>query len=197
MEILKYLKIGKCSRFTYNLLQITFGVQTLENGIRKREENKTKAFDPLVPDDCVKALIAGYTSNLGECRFFSESVQSKCFLDPYSRRAWNCQGRCFVNGYRCEYISDAFSSKNSLEEVYFLVSLIGKNGTSVISSLGWSVLTLEEVLAVSGIKKEDADFTINVLKLLKLVSQKDGKLELTDRGRTVHDYLLTRDLIVT
>jgi hypothetical protein len=174
---------------------MTFRVQTLENAIGKKEQNKTKAFDPLISDDCVKALISAYTSDVGECRFFSDSVESKCFLDPYSRRAWNCKGRCFVNGYRCEYISDAFSLKSSLEEIYFLISLIGQNGANIISSLGWSVLSLEEVLAVSGVKKEEADFTINVLKLLKLVSQKNGKLTLTDRGRTVHDYLLTRNLV--
>jgi hypothetical protein len=167
----------------------------LENVVGKRQENKTKTFDPLIPDDCVRALISGYTSHVGECRFFSDSVPSKCFLDPYSRRAWNCNGRCFINGYRCEYISEAFSSKNSAEEIYFLVSLIGRNGTNIISSLGWSVLSQEEVLAVSGIKKEEAPFLINVLKLLKLVSQKDGKLMLTDRGRTIHDYLLTKNLI--
>nr|MDO8082618.1 hypothetical protein [Candidatus Freyarchaeota archaeon] len=167
----------------------------MENAIGKKQENKTKTFDPLIPDDCVRALISGYTSNVGECRFFSESVESKCFLDPYSRRAWNCNGRCFINGYRCEYISDAFSLKNSVEEIYFLMSLIGQNGTNIISSLGWSVLSLEEVLAVSGIKKEEATFIISVLKLLKLVSQKNGKLVLTDRGRTVHDYLLTKDLV--
>ncbi|WXG39771.1 MAG: hypothetical protein WED07_02910 [Candidatus Freyarchaeum deiterrae] len=167
----------------------------MEDTIGKKQENKTEELDPLIQDDCVRALISGYTSDVGECRFFSDSVESKCFLDPYSRRPWNCEGKCFVKGYRCEYISDAFSFKSSLEEIYFLISLIGQNGTNIISSLGWSVLSTEEVLAVSGIKKEEADFTVSVLKLLKLICQKNGKLTLTDRGRTVHDYLLTRNLV--
>ena len=167
----------------------------MENAVGKKQENKTKTFDPLIPDDCVRALISGYTSRAGECSFFSDSVTSKCFLDPYSRRAWNCNGRCFVNGYRCEYISDAFNSKESIEEIYFLMSLIGQKGTNIINTLGWSVLSQEEVLALSGIKKEEATFLISVLKLLKLVSQKNGKLMLTDRGRTIHDYLLTKNLV--
>lgn len=75
------------------------------------------------------------------------------------------------------------------------MSLIGQKGTNIINTLGWSVLSQEEVLALSGIKKEEATFLISVLKLLKLVSQKNGKLMLTDRGRTIHDYLLTKNLV--
>lgn len=165
------------------------GLQTLENSLEKKQE---KVFDPLVMDDCVKALLSGYTSKVGECRFFSESVPSKCFLDPYSWRTWNCKGRCFINGYRCEYIREAFPSNNSTEEIYFNIALIGKKGTHIIKSLGWSILSLEEASAICGINKEEAPFILNILKLLKLVTQKNGKILLTEKGRKLHDYLLPK-----
>jgi hypothetical protein len=165
---------------------------SVENSVLGKKQEK--AFDPLIIDDCVKALISGYTSKAGECRFFSEALSSKCFLDPYSRRVWNCEGKCFINGYRCEYISEVFSSKNSTEEIYFNMALIGKKGIHFISTLGWSVLSLEEASAICGIKKEEAPFILNILKLLKLVSQKDGKLVLTEKGRIIHDYLLSKIL---
>ncbi|MBS7249906.1 MAG: hypothetical protein KIH08_04840 [Candidatus Freyarchaeota archaeon] len=158
-------------------------------GIRDHMGKKI-ILDPLFGDDCVQALIQGYTSEVGECPFFSESVESKCFLDPYSRRTWNCNGRCFVNGFRCEYISEALPHKNLGGEINFLISLIGSEGISIIRSLGWSLLTTDEVLAVSDIKKEELPFKLTVLKILKLVSEKNGTLHLTDKGRMIHDYLL-------
>ena len=168
----------------------------MEKTTGKNEENKKTTFNPLNPDDCVRALFTNYTSNVEECRFYSDSAESKCLLDPYSRRSWNCNGRCFVNGYRCEYISDVFSLRNSAEEINSLISLIGQEGTNIIGNLGWSIMTQEEVSAVSGIKREEIPFKLSVLKLLELVSEKDGKLRLTDLGRIVHDYLLVQKYLI-
>ncbi|MEM3586634.1 MAG: hypothetical protein QXO71_04855 [Candidatus Jordarchaeaceae archaeon] len=164
----------------------------MENKVKKKEGDITKTFDPLIPEDCINALLSGYTSNAEECIFFSKSVPSKCFLDPFSRRLWDCNGKCFVDGYRCEYIGNSFSLKNS--ELYSFIYLIGQGGMKIILNLGWSILSEEEVLAVSGISGEDAVFIIHVLKLLDLISQKDGKFMLTSLGRKIHDYLLTRIL---
>ncbi|MEM3594232.1 MAG: hypothetical protein QXS27_05865 [Candidatus Jordarchaeaceae archaeon] len=158
-------------------------------GIRDENMGKKIVPDPLTRDDCAQALIQGYTSEVGECPFFSESVESKCLLDPYSRRTWNCNGRCFVNGFRCEYLSEALPHNNG-GEINFLISLLGNEGVSIIRSLGWSLLTIEEILAVSDIKKEELPFKLTVLKILKLVSEKNGILHLTDKGRMLHDYLL-------
>ncbi|MFB0559747.1 MAG: hypothetical protein ACETWM_00755 [Candidatus Lokiarchaeia archaeon] len=168
----------------------------MENTTGKTEENKKTTFNPLNLDDCFRALTTNYTSNAGECQFYTDSAESKCLLDPYSRRTWNCKGRCFVNGYRCDYISDVFSSRNSAEEINSLISLIGQEGTNIIGNLGWSIMTQEEVSAVSGIKKEEIPFKLRVLKLLELVSEKDGKLRLTDLGRIVHDYLLVQKYLI-
>jgi hypothetical protein len=168
---------------------ITLKVHSLE-GIREENRGKKISFDPLFRDDCAQALIQGYTSEVGECPFFSESVESKCLLDPYSRRTWNCNGRCFINGFRCEYITEAFPHSKLDGEINFLISLIGNEGISIIRSLGWSLLTIDEVLAVSDIKKEELPFKLTVLKILKLVCEKNGMLHLTDKGRMLHDYLL-------
>ncbi len=164
----------------------------MENIAGKNEVTKEITFNPLIPNDCARALITKYTSKAGECYFFSNSVESQCLLDPYSRRSWNCDGRCFVNGYRCEYISDAFSSRDSAKEINYIIALIGQEGTTIIGNLGWSIMTPEEISAVSCIKNEEIPFKLHVLKLLKLVSEKEGRLRLTNRGRTVHDYLLAK-----
>jgi len=169
-------------------------MRTLESNEKERErettEDREKGFNPLVPDDCAEALIARYTSEEAACLFFSDSVPSGCLLDPYSRRTWNCRGRCFVNGIRCEYISEIFSPRVPTEKIDFLISLIGHNGANIVNSLGWSIMTQEEVSAISAVKKEEAPFVLSVLKLLNLVSEIDGKLRLTELGRIVHDYLL-------
>ncbi len=158
--------------------------------IKEKDMGKKTTPDPLIGDDCIQALIKGYTSEVEECPFFSESVESKCLLDPYSRRTWNCNGRCFVNGFRCEYISEAFPHSKLNGEINFLISLIGSEGVSIVRNLGWSLLTIDEILAVSGVKKEELPFKLTVLKVLKLVSEENGTLHLTDKGRMLHDYLL-------
>ncbi len=176
----------------YKRIQHTLRVQTLEKATDNNEEKKEKRYNPLIQNDCVEALFASYTSKAGECQFFSDSAESKCLLDPYSRRSWNCEGRSFINGYRCEYISEAFNSTSSAKEVNSLISLIGQNGEDIIGNLGWSIMSQEEVAAVSGVKKEETAFMVSVLKLLKLVSEKNQKLQLTELGRKVHDYLLVQ-----
>lgn len=176
----------------YKIFQQYLEVIALENIAGKNEATKKITFNPLIPDDCARALVKKYTSKAGECYFFSNAVESQCLLDPYSRRSWYCDGRCFVNGYRCEYISDAFSSRNSAKEIYYIIALIGQEGTTIIGNLGWSIMTPEEISAVSGIKNEEIPFKLHVLKLLKLVSKKEGRLRLTNRGRTVHDHLLAK-----
>lgn len=160
------------------------------------EEKKKPVFNPLVPDDCVRAIFLNYTSKVGECQFFSNAVESNCLLDPFSHRTWNCEGRCFVNGYRCEYISASFNLRSSSEEINSIMSLIGQNGANIIGNLGWSIMTQEEVSAVSGIRKDEFSFMINVLKLLNLVSVKDEKLYLTSLGRKVHDHLIARKYLM-
>lgn len=72
--------------------------------------------DPRVKEDRIWALIYDYTSGKGDCRYYSQDLSSRCKLDPITFRAWDCEGRVFVNGFCCE----AFLESMEHRDIYML-----------------------------------------------------------------------------
>jgi hypothetical protein len=72
--------------------------------------------DPRVKDARIWALIYDYTSDKGDCRYYSQGLSSRCKLDPITFRAWDCEGRVFVNGFCCE----AFMESIEHRDIYML-----------------------------------------------------------------------------
>ena len=63
-----------------------------------------RRFDPRLGSDRIHALLSSFTSPTNTCPFHDRTIRSTCALDPSSRRVWDCQGRCFAEGFCCEYI---------------------------------------------------------------------------------------------
>nr|MDO8132781.1 hypothetical protein [Candidatus Njordarchaeum guaymaensis] len=82
----------------------------------EKEGNEGEKPDPRVKEDRIWALINDYTSNKGECRYYSPDLTSRCRLDPITFRAWDCEGRVFVNGFCCE----AFLESMEHRDIYML-----------------------------------------------------------------------------
>ncbi|WXG43378.1 MAG: hypothetical protein WED04_04945 [Promethearchaeati archaeon SRVP18_Atabeyarchaeia-1] len=68
--------------------------------------------DPRVKEDRIWALIYGHTSSKDECRYYSHDLSSRCKLDPFTFRAWDCEGRVFVNGFCCESFLDQMEHRD-------------------------------------------------------------------------------------
>ncbi len=104
---------GETSQFTEfkNDVEHLFSLFTLFDEVEATIDLKAKEFDPLSKDSRILALLTDYTSNVGECPYYSENVPSKCLLDPTSRRPWDCEGKAFINGFVCQYILDYLEKK--------------------------------------------------------------------------------------
>lgn len=87
----------------------------LRSMMETRDKEKEKP-DPRVKEDRIWALIYDYTSGKGDCRYYSQDLSSRCKLDPITFRAWDCEGRVFVNGFCCE----AFLESMEHRDIYML-----------------------------------------------------------------------------
>ncbi|NVM52382.1 MAG: hypothetical protein HWN66_01680 [Candidatus Helarchaeota archaeon] len=56
--------------------------------------------------DRIHALLQSFTAPTRRCPYYDKKIRSTCALDPRSRRAWDCQGVCFTDGYCCNRIVD-------------------------------------------------------------------------------------------
>jgi hypothetical protein len=63
-----------------------------------------RRYDPRVGADRIEALLCAFTAPINECPFYDKQIRSTCALDPSSRRAWDCQGICFENGFCCNHV---------------------------------------------------------------------------------------------
>ena len=106
---------GKISQFTdfkKDVMQMFSPFIPIDRTVQKIDL-KAKALDPLNKESRILALLTDYTSNKGECPYYSGDVPSKCLLDPTSRRPWDCEGKAFVKGFVCQYILDHLEKKAS------------------------------------------------------------------------------------
>jgi hypothetical protein len=87
----------------------------MTSAIKAGDKPKEKP-DPRVKEDRIWALIYDYTSGKGDCRYYSQDLSSRCKLDPITFRAWDCEGRVFVNGFCCE----AFLESMEHRDIYML-----------------------------------------------------------------------------
>ena len=62
--------------------------------------------DPRRGTDRIQALLHSFTAPTNTCPFHDKKVRSTCALDPSSRRAWNCHGISFIEGFCCDRIID-------------------------------------------------------------------------------------------
>ena len=104
---------GETSRFNEfkSDIEHLFSLFTLFDEVEMKIDLKAKQFDPLSKESRILALLTDYTSNVGECPYYSEKVPSKCLLDPTSRRLWDCEGKSFIKGFVCQYILDHLDKK--------------------------------------------------------------------------------------
>ncbi|MHA1427052.1 MAG: hypothetical protein ACTSQI_13770 [Candidatus Helarchaeota archaeon] len=73
-----------------------------------------RVYDPRVGADRIQALLSSFTSPAYSCPFFNRNVRSTCVLDPRTRRAWNCQGTCFIEGFCCDRV---LNKSDEIEEL--------------------------------------------------------------------------------
>jgi hypothetical protein len=62
--------------------------------------------DPCVRKQRLKAILESYTSPMYSCPHYDLKLTSKCSLDTYTVRLWNCQGVAFFQGVACRCASD-------------------------------------------------------------------------------------------
>ncbi|MHA1581268.1 MAG: hypothetical protein ACTSYM_02005 [Candidatus Baldrarchaeia archaeon] len=105
-------KISQFIDFKKDVMQIFSPFTPIDRTVQKMDL-EAKMLDPLNKENRILALLTDYTSNKGECPYYSEDVPSKCLLDPTSRRPWDCEGKAFVKGFVCQYILDHLEKKAS------------------------------------------------------------------------------------
>ena len=76
---------------------------------------------PRLGSDRIKALLSLFTASANSCPFYNKKVRSACSLDPSSRRAWDCRGICFNEGFCCNLIIDKSAE---IEELIKFLSFI-------------------------------------------------------------------------
>ena len=62
--------------------------------------------DPCIRKQRLKAILESYTSPMYSCPHYDLKLTSKCKLDPYTVRLWNCEGVAFTQGLACRCASD-------------------------------------------------------------------------------------------
>jgi hypothetical protein len=82
----------------------------------KPNDKERGKLDARVKEDRIWALIKDYSSEKGDCRYYSQDLSSRCRLDPITFRAWDCEGRVFTNGFCCE----AFLESMEHRDIYML-----------------------------------------------------------------------------
>jgi len=75
---------------------------------------QVRMYDPRVGAERIEALLCSFTAPSDACPFYDKQIRSTCALDPASRRAWDCQGICFNNGFCCNHI---IAKSNEIEEL--------------------------------------------------------------------------------
>ena len=64
-----------------------------------------RKLDPRVREDRITALLEDYSSDIGDCPYYTPETKSKCLLEPRVIKVIDCEGKCFVNGLCCQMIS--------------------------------------------------------------------------------------------
>ncbi|MEM1659065.1 MAG: hypothetical protein QXX87_01105 [Candidatus Jordarchaeales archaeon] len=70
--------------------------------------------------------------------------------------------------------------------------LIGEGGVKLLIAIHMGATTIEEVVRVSGLNERVAKSKFNTLKELGLVEEDEGKITLSNKGRTVLEKLLPK-----
>ena len=76
--------------------------------------------DPTIGEDRISALFTQYTSQENECQFYiskNSLGNSSCFFDQLSRRVWDCKGKCFTDGFTCNYITQYQDQHEKLTQI--------------------------------------------------------------------------------
>ena len=74
-------------------------------------ENQHK-LDPRIREDRITALLEEYSSDIGDCPYYTSDTKSKCLLEPRVVKVIDCEGKCFVNGLCCQMISQVSEIKH-------------------------------------------------------------------------------------
>lgn len=75
---------------------------------------RARTYDPRLGADRIEALLSSFTAPSNACPFYDKQIRSTCALDPTSRRAWDCEGICFNNGFCCNHI---VAKSNEIDEL--------------------------------------------------------------------------------
>lgn len=73
--------------------------------ISATEPDYHRKLDPRVREDRITALLEDFSSNVGDCPYYTPETKSKCLLEPRVVKVIDCEGKCFVNGLCCQMIS--------------------------------------------------------------------------------------------
>jgi len=71
-----------------------------------------RKLDPRIREDRITALLEEYSSNVGDCPYYTPETKSKCLLEPRVVKVIDCEGKCFVNGLCCQMISQVSEIKS-------------------------------------------------------------------------------------
>ena len=73
--------------------------------ISATETDNHHKLDPRVREDRITALLEEFSSNTGDCPYYTPETKSKCLLEPRVVKVIDCEGKCFVSGLCCQIIS--------------------------------------------------------------------------------------------